>query len=45
MFTSRNRLYYKRNNLKPKHKEAIDEDDMKKLGEYFKLYTAKYTAK
>ena len=38
MFTSRNRLYYKGNNPKPKHKEPIDEDDMKKLGEYFKRY-------
>ena len=40
MFTSRNRLYYKGNNPKPKHKEAIDEDDMKKLGEYFIQYTS-----
>ena len=40
MFTSRNRLYYKGNNPKPKHKEPIDEDDMKKLGEYFKRYAS-----
>ena len=39
MFVSRNRLYYKGNNPKPRHKDPINTDDMKKLGTYFKRHT------
>ena len=38
MFDTKCKLYYKSNNPKPKHKAVIEEEDMKKLGQYFKDY-------
>ena len=38
MFDTKCKLYYKCNNPKPKHKPVIEEQDMKKLSQYFKNY-------
>ena len=38
MFDTKCKLYYKSNNPKPKHKAVIEEEDMKRLGQYFKNY-------
>ena len=38
MFNTKCKLYYKGNNPKPRHKPVIEEEDMKKLGLYFKNF-------